>query len=86
MTIDKNPLTFKKLLFWIFVITAGILSASVALVSFISVWIGIQYISVSGSWVPISAGTALFGFVSWLYLRTVRYFHYHIKKDDFFEI
>ena len=86
MPIYKNPLAFKKMLFWTFLVLAGILSAFIALVSLISVWIGIKYIHESGSWVPISGGTLLFVLVSWLYLRSVMSFHYHIKKDAVFEI
>ena len=85
MTIYKNSLPFKKFLFWTFVIAVGILSASIALVSLISVWIGIQYIHESGSWVPISSGILLFAVVCWLYLQSVRSFHYHIKKDAVFD-
>ena len=86
MTIYKNSLALKKILFWIFVIAVGILSASIALLSLISIWIGIKFIHESGSWVPISSGTLLFASVCWLYSQSVRSFHYHIKKDAVFDI
>ena len=86
MAVFKNPLAFKKMLFWTFVIVVGILSASISMVSLISVWIGIKSIHESGSWIPISGGTILFGLVCWLYFRCVKSFHYHIKKDALFEI
>jgi len=86
MTNYKNSLAYKKILFWTFVVAAGIFSFSIALSSLISVWIGIRYIHQAGSWVPISGGIILFGLVCWLYLCGVRSFHYHIKKDALFEI
>ncbi len=86
MILFKNPLAFKKFLFWVFLVFAGLLSLSISLISLISVWIGIQHWHHSGSWVPISGGIALFAFVSFIYFRTVRSFHYHIKKDAVFEI
>ena len=66
--IQEDPLPFKTVFAWCFVILSGVIAAYLAFLSLISVWVGVTHIYRAGSWVPILVGIILLCVVLWLYL------------------
>jgi len=70
--IHEDPLPFKTVFAWCFVILSGLIAAYIAFLSLISVWVGFTHIYRAGSWVPILVGIVLLTIVLWLYFRLSR--------------
>ena len=70
--IQEDPLPFKTVFAWCFIILSGLIAAYIAFLSLISVWVGFTHIYRAGSWVPILVGIVLLALVSWLYFRLSR--------------
>ena len=69
--IHEEPLPFKTVFAWCFIILCGLIAAYLAFLSLISVWVGVTHIYRAGSWVPILVGIILLCVVLWLLLPTL---------------
>jgi len=70
--IQEDPLPFKTVFAWCFVILTGLVATDIVFLSLISVWVGFTHLYRAGSWVPILAGMVLLILVLWLYFRLAR--------------
>lgn len=81
---DLQPL--KAIGVWACIILGGLVTACISFVSLISIWEGFSHIHQSGSWVPILAGTLVFGLVLWLYVRAAKAIHSRLNSEDLLDL
>jgi hypothetical protein len=84
LTTTSSPL--KKILIWLTIICAGIITIYLGYISLISLWIGVENSRQQGFWVPIVAGTILFVFIFWIFSRTTHILLTYLKKEDSLKI
>jgi hypothetical protein len=76
----------KKAVAWACIIVGGLATGCIAFFSIVSVWVGFTHIHHRGSWVPIVAGTLVFGLVLWAYVRGARAIHRHLTHEEFIQL
>lgn len=67
---------------WACIIGTGFMTAFISLVAVTSVWEGFRNIPRDGAWVPIVAGTLLFGVVLWLYIRVAVALYRRLHREE----
>jgi len=72
----------KLIAVWTFIVVGGLVTASVAFVAIVSICEGFTHVHRSGSWVPIVAGTLVFGLISWMYLRAAKAISGRLTSDE----
>jgi hypothetical protein len=77
---DIGPL--KAIAVWAFIIVGGLATACISFICFLSIWEGFTHIHQSGSWVPIVAGTVVFGMAAWVYVRLAKAFHRRLTSEE----
>jgi len=81
---DLQPL--KGCAVWAFIIVGGLVTACISFISLVSIWEGFTHIHRSGSWVPIVAGTLLFGLTVWLYVRGAKAIYSRLTRDESLDV
>jgi len=81
MTRDQSrPL--KAIAAWACILIGGLATACISLISLVSVWEGFTHIHQPGSWVPIVAGTLVFGLTVWVYVRGAKAVHSRLNREE----
>jgi hypothetical protein len=81
---DLQPL--KGIAVWACIIAGGLVTACISLVSLVSIWQGFTHIHRPGSWVPIVAGTLVFGLALCLYVRGAKAIHSRLNSEELLDL
>jgi len=80
--IIHRSISLKKIWLWCLIIACGLMSAYLAFISLVSVWIGLGHMHQAGFWVPIIFGITLLMIVSYICFQASRYILNHIKEEN----
>ena len=83
---DEHHHPLKSMAIWWAITAGGVITAYIAFISVISIWVGITRIHQTGSWVPILVGTFILGVALWVYVRAAAAIHSHLKTRELFDL
>jgi hypothetical protein len=81
---DLRPL--KAIAVWACIIVGGLVTACIGLVSLVSIWEGFTHVHRPGFWIPIAAGTLVFGLALWLYVRGAKAIHSRLNNGELLDL
>jgi hypothetical protein len=84
--ISRDPVSIKRISLWCLIIASGLMTAYLAFVSIVSVWVGVDNMHQTGFWVPVLIGISFLLIVMNIFLRITRHLLKHIKEEDVINI
>jgi len=80
--ITGEPVSLRKVWLWSLIIALGLISAYIAFLSLVSIWIGLDHTHQAGFWVPVLVGVSFLMTVFYFYLRIARHILKYMKEQD----
>ena len=82
----REPLHFKSLSLWFLLICYGLISAYIAFIGMISIWVGLNHFQQDGFWMPIFIGSIFIITILLLFLRFLTFILNRMKEKEVLNI